>query len=60
MKQQNNRNFKEVLISILIGATVAFLTTLIEGLYQFIQANSENIVAGMSSVAYYLAKNYRV
>lgn len=57
--EQYNR-FKEAMISILIGATVAFLTTVIEGLYNFIQANSEYIVAGMSSTAYYLAKMYRV
>lgn len=53
-------HIKQALLSILIGASVAFLTTLIEGLADFIRSNGEHIVAGIVSTAYYLAKAYRV
>lgn len=52
-------HIKQALLSILIGASVAFLTVLIEGLAEFIKSNGEHIVAGMVSTAYYLAKAYR-
>lgn len=59
-KRKSARNFREALMSILIGAIVAFLATLFDGLADFLRANSEQIIAGMSSTAYYLAKMYRV
>ena len=54
------KNWKEILIAIFIGACVSFLTTLFDGLADFLRTNSEQIIAAMSSGAYYLAKNYRV
>lgn len=60
MKRGQEKNLKEVLIAILIGACVSFLTTLFDGLADFLRANGDAIMASMSSVAYYLAKQYRV
>lgn len=59
-KRNKYNNLKEVLIAILIGACVSFLTALFEGLADFLRANSEQIIAGMSAFAYYVAKQYRV
>lgn len=62
-KEGKNRkpdNVKEVLIAILIGACVSFLTALFDGLADFLRANSQQIVAAMSSFAYYVAKRYHV
>jgi hypothetical protein len=58
-ENKSRENFRQAIMSIIIGASVAFLTTLFEGLADFLRANSESIVAGMSSTAYYLAKMYR-
>jgi hypothetical protein len=54
------KNFKEVLVAILIGACVSFLTTLFDGLADFLRAHSENIIGGLIYVAYHVAKNVRV
>lgn len=53
------RKIYDAFISILIGACVAFMTALFDGLADYLRANSQNIVAGMSATAYYLAKVYR-
>lgn len=53
-------NLKEVLIAIFIGACVSFLTTLFSGLADFLQSHAEQIIAGMSYVAYHVAKHVRV
>lgn len=60
MSKYKPENLKEVLIAILIGACVSFLTTLFDGLADFLRANGDAIMASMSSAAYYLAKQYRV
>lgn len=60
MNSNNNRNLKEVLIAIIIGASISFLTALIDGLADLLKNHSEQIFAGMSSFAYYLAKQYKV
>ena len=54
------QNYKEVLVAIFIGACVSFLTTLFDGLADFLRANAESIVAGLSYVAYHVAKHVRV
>lgn len=59
-RQLRYTNLKEVLVAILIGACVSFLTTLFDGLADFLRTHSEQIIAGMSSFAYYVAKQYRV
>ena len=52
-------NFKQVLISIFVGACVAFFTTLFQSIANFIQAHGSEIFAGSVSSAVYLAKAYR-
>jgi len=59
-KKPKYQNWKEVIIAILIGACISFLTALFDGLADFLRTNSEQIIAGGSATAYYLAKNYRV
>lgn len=52
-------NFKQAMISILIGAGVAFFSTLFSELAMFIKTHGTGIVAGLSSSAVYLAKAYK-
>ena len=59
-KPQESKNLKEVFIAIIIGACVSFLTVLFQGLADFLSTYGDQIVAGMSSFAYYVAKQYRV
>lgn len=56
----SKENFKQAMFSILIGCSVAFISTLFQELANFLQENSENIIAGIASTAVYLAKSYRV
>lgn len=51
---------KQVLISILIAAGTAFLTTLFQGLLDFLKGHASEIVAGTTASAAYLAKYYKV
>jgi hypothetical protein len=61
-KEQRNKidHIKSAVYSILIGACVAFLSSLIDGLADLLRTHSQEIVAGMTSTAVYLAKTYRV
>lgn len=59
-KKKKPNNYKEVLVAIFIGACVSFLTTLFDGLADFLRTNGDTITASLSSMGYYLAKNYRV
>lgn len=52
-------DIRQALISIAVGATVAFLASLFDGILEFIRANGEDIVAGVIGTAIYLAKQYR-
>jgi hypothetical protein len=52
-------NLKQVFISILVGACVAFLTTFFEAMARFLQENSTEIISGAASTAVYIAKAYR-
>ena len=52
-------NFKQAVLSIVVGCTVAFLASIMEGLADLLRANADNIVAGLTSTAVYLAKSYR-
>jgi hypothetical protein len=52
-------NLKQVLVSIFVGACVAFLSTLIEGLALYIKAHSTEIISGATTTAMYLAKSYK-
>jgi len=52
-------NWKQVLMSIFIGALVAFLTSLIDGLVDFMQGQGNNIAGGITSTIRYAVKNIR-
>ena len=52
-------HLKQILISILIAAGTAFLTTLFQGLLDLIQNNAAALVAGAGSASVYLAKYYK-
>lgn len=60
MQRQSPRNKKDILMAIFIGACVSFLTTLFDGLADFLRTNGDTITASLSSMGYYLAKNYHV
>lgn len=49
-------NLKQILISILVGATVAFLTTLLEGLLGLLQDPVTPAVGGVAGTTHYLLK----
>lgn len=59
MKKTKNENLKQVLISILVGACVAFLSSLFEGLATLLKSHSTEIVSGVASTGVYLAKAYK-
>ncbi len=59
-KKMKYENLKEILVAIFIGACVSFLTTLFDGLADALRANAPQIVAGMSYVAYHVAKHVHV
>lgn len=59
-KRPKHENIKEVMIAIFIGACVSFLTTLFSGLADFLQSHAEQIIAGMSYVAYHVARHVRM
>ena len=59
-KSKKYDNWKEVLTAILIGACVSFLATLFEGLADFLRANAEPLAGSATTVAYWLAKHYKV
>lgn len=60
MSRYKPENVREILIAILIGSCVSFLTTLFDGLADFLRTNGDTITASLSSAGYYLAKQYRV
>lgn len=57
---KKHKNWQEVLIAIFIGACVSFLATLFEGLADFLRSNAEQLAGGATTVAYWLAKHYKV
>lgn len=59
-KRHRQETIKDVLVAILIGACVSFLTTLFDGLTDVLRANAPQITAGLSYTAYHVAKYVRV
>lgn len=55
----NKENLKQAIISIIIGAGVAFFSTLFQELANLLKTHSTEIMAGMSSSMVYLAKAYK-
>lgn len=58
-KSMEKNNWKQVLISILVGAGVTFFATLFEGLADLLKSHSTEIVSGISATTIYLAKAYK-
>ena len=54
----NKQSWKQILISILIGAIVAFLSSLFDGFLNFLKENGNNIVGGGATSITYLLKKY--
>lgn len=53
----NEPEYKKIFASILIGACVAFLSALFEGLVHFLQGYGNNITGGaIASIAYRIMK----
>jgi hypothetical protein len=52
-------NIKQVLISIVVGASVAFLSTLFEGLAAFLKSHSTEVFSGVSTTLVYITKAYK-
>jgi len=52
-------NWKQVLISLLIGASVAFISTLFQGLLDILQQHANEIIGGGVSSLVYLTRVYR-
>lgn len=53
-----NFKYKEILISILIGAITAFLTTLFDSVITLLQNHGNDIVGGITASATYTFKNW--
>ena len=52
-------NWKQVLISLLIGASVTFISTLFQGLLDILQQHANEIIGGGVSSLVYLTRVYR-
>lgn len=55
----NKDNVKQVVVSVVIGACVAFFSTLFQGLADLLKSHSVEIISGISSSSVYLAKMYK-
>lgn len=53
------RNWKQIIISIIIGACVAFFSTLFEGLAEFFKAHSTEIISGGTTTLFHIIKNIK-
>lgn len=53
-----NKHIKQALISVLIGAIVAFLTTFLEGALQYLQGTENNLLGGAAAAVRHLAATF--
>ncbi len=51
-----NENLKQILISILVGATVAFLTSLLEGALSFLRGMDPSFYGGAAATIFHMRK----
>lgn len=51
---------KNALISLVIGACIAFFSTLFQALAELLKAHSTEIISGAASAYYYIAKSPKV
>ena len=52
------KNWKDIVVSIFIGAVVAFLTTFLEGVLDVLQGNENNIAGGVAATLRYAFKHH--
>ena len=52
------QDLKHALVSLVIGALIAFLSTLFQGLLDFLKANSAQIIGGASATVAYLIRTH--
>lgn len=52
-------NIKQIIASIIVGACVAFFSTLFEGLASFMRDHSRELVSGGVTSFYHMAKTYK-
>lgn len=52
-------NVKQVVVSVIVGACVAFFSTLFQGLADLLKSHSVEIASGLSASGVYLAKMYK-
>ena len=50
-------NWKDILVSVLIGAVVAFVTTFLEGALEYFNNTENNIVGGAAATLYRIVKH---
>lgn len=53
------QDIKHALISLLIGAILTFLTTVFQGLVDFLKAHGSEIVGGAGATITYLVKTHK-
>lgn len=53
MSQENKDMLKHALISVLVGAVVAFLTALLQGILNILQDGQFNLAIPLASMLYY-------
>lgn len=58
-ERRKNENLKHILVSIFVGACVAFMTTLFQSLADFVTTHGADLFNGAVASAVYLAKSYR-
>jgi len=55
----NEINWKQILISILVGATVAFFSSLFEGLSELFKGLGNDVMGGATATLIYISKTFR-
>lgn len=54
----DKEDLKQALLSILVGACVAFVTTFLEGVIQYLNGTENNILAGIVSTVMYRLRTF--
>lgn len=50
---------KQAIISIIIGALVAFISTFFEGVLSFLKGHGSDTLGGITASVIYIAKNFK-
>ncbi len=51
---------KNALVSLLVGACIAFFSTLFQSLAELLKAHSTDIISGAGAAYYYIAKSPKI